>query len=68
MQNADKDPRHHARKMKQWLSETRDHMRSDITKVDDPQFKAMFETASEVLGGLIKTFDDFEHKNEAAWR
>jgi hypothetical protein len=43
-------------------------MRSDIGKVDEPQFKAMFETAAEVLGGLVKAFDDYERKNEGAWR
>ena len=40
----------------------------DIAKVDEPQFKAMFETSAEVLGGLVKAFDDYERKNEAAWR
>jgi hypothetical protein len=29
---------------------------------------AMFETAAEVLKGLVKAFDDYEKKNEAAWR
>jgi hypothetical protein len=43
-------------------------MREDIDKVDDPRFKAMFETSAEVLGGLIKAFGDYEKKNEAAWR
>ena len=28
----------------------------------------MFETSAELLGGLIKAFDDYEKKNEAAWR
>jgi hypothetical protein len=28
----------------------------------------MFETSAEVLSGLIKAFDDYEKKNEAAWR
>jgi hypothetical protein len=28
----------------------------------------MFETSAEVLNGLIKTFNDYEKKNEAAWR
>ena len=32
--------------------------------MDEPQLKAMFETAAEVLGGLIKAFRDYEHKNE----
>jgi hypothetical protein len=43
-------------------------MRSDIDKVDYLQFKAMFETASEVLNGLIKAFYDYGSKNEATWR
>lgn len=40
----------------------------DIEKVDEPQLKAMFETAAEVLGGLKKAFSDFERKNDSAWR
>jgi hypothetical protein len=28
----------------------------------------MFETSAEVLTGLAKAFDDYERKNEAAWR
>jgi hypothetical protein len=41
---------------------------SDVVKVDEPQLKAMFETSAEVLGGLSKAFDDYERKNEAAWK
>jgi len=47
---------------------TIDHLRDDVTKVDDPQFKALFETSAEVLGGLVKAFNDYERKSEAAWR
>jgi hypothetical protein len=54
--------------MKARLQETVTHLREDVEKVDDPQFKAMFETAAEVLTGLIKAFGDYEKKNEAAWR
>ena len=43
-------------------------MRADADKVDDPQFKAMFETSAEVLGGLIMVFNDFEGKDESAWK
>jgi hypothetical protein len=43
-------------------------LRDDIEIVDDPQLKAMFETAAEVLGGLAKAFNDYERKNEPAWR
>ncbi len=50
------------------LNEIKEHLRSDIEKVDEPQLKAMFETSAEVLGGLEKAFEDCEQKNEAAWR
>lgn len=59
---------HHLQKMKTRLQETATHLREDIRKVDDPQFKAMFETSAEVLDGLVKAFGDYEKKNEAAWR
>jgi len=65
---AGRDPRHHTQKMQARLQETIDHLREDIEKVDEPQLKAMFETAAEVLGGLKKAFSDYEKKNEAAWR
>jgi hypothetical protein len=62
------DPRHHVEKMKDQLQKTIHHLRDDVTKVDDPQFKALFETSAEVLSGLVKAFNDYERKNEAAWR
>lgn len=65
---ADRDPRHHTQKMQARLQETMDHLRDDIGKVNEPQLKAMFETAAEVLGGLKKAFSDYEQKNESAWR
>ena len=58
---------HHTRKMTARLKETIDHLRADIEKVNEPQFKAMFETSAEVLGGLVKAFQDYEKKNENAW-
>ena len=64
----DSNPLHHTHKMAARLRETIDHLRADIGKVDEPQFKAMFETSAEVLGGLIKAFDDYDKRNEAAWR
>lgn len=65
---ADRHPRHHTQKMQACLQDTMDHLREDIEKVDEPQLKAMFETAAEVLGGLKKAFSDYEQKNESAWR
>jgi hypothetical protein len=66
--SSEKNPLHHTQKMKKRLEETVTHLRQDIDKVDEPQLAAMFETAAEVLTGLIKAFDDYEKKNEAAWR
>jgi hypothetical protein len=63
-----KNPQHHTQKMKERLKETVTHLRQDIDKVDEPQLKAMFETSAEVLTGLVKALDDYEKKNESAWR
>jgi hypothetical protein len=62
------DPRYHTRRMRERLREDIDHLRDDVETVDEPQLKAMFETAAEVLGGLAKAFEDYEKKNEPAWR
>jgi len=64
----DKTPQHHTEKMKHRLRETVTHLRKDIDKVDEPRLAAMFETAAEVLSGLIKALDDYEKKTESAWR
>lgn len=61
------DPIHHARKMSRELTAMIDHMRHDIDQVDEPQFKAMFETAAEVMGGLVTAFRHYEEKGEHAW-
>jgi len=62
------NPIHHTRKMTARFEETIQHLRADIEKVDEPRFRAMFETAAEVLGGLAKAFKDYERKAERAWR
>lgn len=62
------DPRHLVDKVQTRLQEALDDMRKDVEHVDEPQMKAMLETAAEVLGGLKKAFGDYEKKNEAAWR
>jgi hypothetical protein len=69
----ERNPRHHTQEMRKRLEETipRDaceQLRADIDKVDEPQFKAMFETSAEVLGGIVKAFNDYERKSESAWR
>jgi hypothetical protein len=71
MDNSDfpeNDPRHHTANIKRMLDDTAQHAREDVEKVQDPKAKALFETTAEVLGGLRKAYDDFERKNEGAWR
>jgi len=68
MSTSQSAPRHHTQKMKVRLQEDINHLREDVRKVDEPQLKAMFETSAEVLSGLLKAFDDYERKNEAAWQ
>jgi hypothetical protein len=68
MDKSNGNPKVHTQKMQQRLRELMDHMREDVRKVDDPQFKALFETSAEVLGGVVKAMADYEKKNEAAWR
>ncbi|ASQ46074.1 hypothetical protein [Legionella clemsonensis] len=58
----------HVDKMQQRFQEQVDHLREDINKIDEPQCKAMFETSAEVLLGLIKAFEDYKEKKEAAWK
>lgn len=62
------DPGHHVHKVAERFQELIDHLREDVGKVEEPRAKAMFETSAEVLGGLKKAFQDYEQKNEPAWR
>jgi hypothetical protein len=62
------NPLHHTRKMRERFSQTVRHLRADVTKIEEPRAKALFETSAEVLNGLIKALDDYERKDEPAWR
>jgi hypothetical protein len=68
MQYDERDPRHHTLKLKQMLNDTADHARQDVSKVQDPNAQALFETTAEVLKGLVVALDDFEQKREEAWK
>ncbi len=61
-------PYYHTQNMQKRLKDEINHLREDIQKIDEPQLKAMFETAAEVLNGLSKAFSDYEKKNEKAWK
>ena len=62
------DPRYHTAKIKKKLDDLVEHLRADVHKVNDPKARALFEVSAEVLGGLHKAFEDYEQKNEPAWR
>jgi hypothetical protein len=62
------DPIGRIRNMSERLTELIDCLRADIGRVEEPQFKAMFETAAEVLGGLVTAFGHYEEKSERAWK
>ncbi len=44
------------------------HLRAGIEQVSTAKAQALFETSAEVLTGLVKAFDDYEKKNEPAWK
>ena len=58
----------YTRRLRGRMRELVDQLRDDMTKVKEPQARAMFETTAEVLAGLAKAFDDYEKKAEPAWR
>ena len=54
--------------MQKALKNIQGHLREDINKVNQPKLRAMFETSAEVLDGLMRAFQDYEKKNESAWK
>lgn len=62
------DPKAHAGNIRSGLQEMVDHLRKDISRVDDPQAKALFETSAEVINGLIIAFKHYQEGKEEAWK
>ena len=62
------NPSHHTQKLKVQMRELVAHLRDDAGKVTEPKAQALFEISAEVITGLVKAFDDYEKKNEEAWR
>lgn len=62
------DPLEHTSNIKKDFRALIDHLRQDISKMQDPSAKALFEVSAEVLIGLEKAFTDYEQKNEVAWK
>jgi hypothetical protein len=67
-QYGENDPRHHSANLRQMLTDVINHARADVKKVNDAKAQALFETTAEVLTGLRKAYDDYEQKNEEAWK
>lgn len=61
-------PVHHTQKLKAQMRQLIELLRADVGKVTEPKAQSLFETSAEVLTGLVKAFDDYEQKSEAAWR
>jgi len=55
-----KDRGHAERRHRAW--------REDVSKVEDPHARALFETTAEVLTGLVKAYEHFDQRSEQAWR
>ncbi len=62
-----KDPGEHAANIERMLRDVRDHLGRDVARVDDPRARALFETAREVINGLMTAFEHFRHDKDA-WR
>ena len=62
------NPIHHTRRIKARMRQLIDHLRGDVGKVTEPKAQALFETSAEVLMGLVKAFDDYAKRSEAAGR
>lgn len=61
------NPLEHTANVKKEFDALINHLREDVTKMDDPSAKALFEVSAEVIIGLKKSFSDYEQKNEPAW-
>jgi hypothetical protein len=62
------DPRQYSQQTRQQFDDLVSHLRDDVSRVNDPQATALFETAAEVMQGLSKAFKHFEQSSEEAWK
>jgi len=61
-------PEPYVQQYKLQLDELKHQLRKDLQQIQEPQARAMMETTAEVLSGLSKAFDDYQHKTEPAWK
>lgn len=57
-----------ARKIEGRLRDLIGQMRREVEKIIEPKAQALLETSAEVLGGLVRSFDDYRERREAAWQ
>jgi hypothetical protein len=57
-----------AERMRSMLDAMAAELGSEAVAAEDPRYRALAGTASEVVGGLGRGFRHYETKSEAAWR
>jgi hypothetical protein len=55
-------------RIEQQLQQIMSDLRRGVSEADEPQLKAILEESAEIIGAMVKTFKDYEAKNEPAWR
>jgi len=65
---SESNPIRHTLRIKGQMRQIINNLREDVEKVTEPKGQALFETSAEVITGLVKAFDDYEKKSDAAWR
>jgi hypothetical protein len=58
--------RRHTIEIRGMLNDAIEHVREDVGKIEDPRGQALFETTTEVLGGLVRAYEDYETRSEEA--
>lgn len=61
------EPKVHAQNIERYIYELKLLCHEEISHVNDPKAKALFETTAEVLGGLEKAYSDYQSENLGAW-
>ena len=64
---ANMTPQEHAQHIANMLQQVQQECRADIERIDDPKAQALFETAAEVAGGLLKALEHYQKGSEPAW-
>jgi hypothetical protein len=62
------EPQAHTKNIRGEFRALIQHLRDDVKRVDEPQARALFETAAEVITGLDTAFQHYEEKSEQAWK